>query len=106
MSQSLININLLGIEKIVFRIPIIFNAICIWFEVSTLLGEKFISKSRDVGGSSLLDQSKKSFVHLLKLQEKIMEYHNFVPITADLTGAADAYNQCHYQVSLEFPLKK
>ena len=34
-----------------------------------------------------------------------MEYHNFVPITADLTGAADAYNQCHYQVSLEFPLK-
>ena len=29
-----------------------------------------------------------------------MEYHNFVPITADLTGAADAYNQCHYQVSL------
>ena len=31
-----------------------------------------------------------------------MEYHNFVPITADLTGAADAYNQCHYQVS---PLK-
>ena len=28
-----------------------------------------------------------------------MEYHNFVPITADLTGAADAYNQCHYQVS-------
>ena len=31
-----------------------------------------------------------------------MEYHNFVPITADLTGAADAYNQCHYQVSSSF----
>ena len=31
-----------------------------------------------------------------------MEYHNFVPITADLTGAADAYNQCHYQVSYRF----
>ena len=30
-----------------------------------------------------------------------MEYHNFVPITADLSGATDAYNQCHYQVSFK-----